>query len=126
MMWTNNEIQAMRDAQLALMGDTVTVDRGAGEVWDEESQSSVASWETVYAGRGRVAVEHGSPTVSVSGESVTPQTVWVTVPHDVLLMPGDRVTVSQRDNVPATVWVASVESSALPASACRASCTVVR
>lgn len=121
----SGDLEAMRADQAALMAHTVTVERGV-ESWDEDAQETTTVFETVYPeGPARVAVIHGTPTVTSSGESTTPQQVFVTIPYGVAPAPGDRVTITDPPpGVPVHVWVQSVEVPGVP-TACRMSCGVL-
>lgn len=123
-MLSPGEIGWMRDQQAALMVDTVTIDRLGEPVWDPVSEKTVPSVTEVYSGRGRVAVLHGDPIVTPSGELTTPQQVMVTVPYGAEPAPGDRVTITPRPGLPAEVWVQSVETPGIVATACRMTCGV--
>lgn len=117
-----DELAWMREQQEALMVDSVVIDRLGPPAWSEAEQATVPSVTTVYDGAGRVAVLHGAPTVTASGELVTPQQVMVTVPFGAVPAEGDRVTVTSRPGLPAVVWVQSVETPGILATACRMTC----
>lgn len=121
-MLTPGELDDMRDMQRELMFDAVEVDRQTGGVWDEDAQATVSTWEPVYAGAARVALPHGTPIVTSSGELVTPRTALVTIPWGNTPQEGDRVrVVGPRAGVPEYVWVQAIEASAIP-TACRMAC----
>ena len=121
-MLTPGELAEMRDDQVALMLDTVQVDRVTGTAWDEEQQETVDTIESVYAGPARVAVPHGAPIVTTSGEVVTPRTALVTIPWGNTPAEGDRVTITAPPaGVPSVVWVQAVEAAGIP-TACRMAC----
>lgn len=104
------------------MFDSVEVDRKTGTAWSEEQQKTVDVFEPVYSGAARVALPHGAPIVTASGELVTPRTAMVTVPHGVVPAEGDRVQVlSPRPGIPEYVWVQAVEAAGIP-TACRMAC----
>ena len=121
-MLTPGELDQMREDQQALMFDAVEVDRKSSETWDEELQQTVDSWVPVYSGPARVAVPHGAPIVTPSGELVTPRTAMVTIPWGNTPQEGDRVTIaSPPAGVPGVVWVQAVEAAGIP-TACRMAC----
>ncbi|HEX7349592.1 DUF6093 family protein [Brachybacterium sp.] len=121
-MITAGELEEMRADQVALMFDAVVIDRKAGTHWDEEEQATVPTWDPVYSGAARVALPHGTPIVTASGELVVPRTAMVTVPHGTVPDVGDRVkVVGPRPGVPEYVWVQAVEAAAIP-TACRMAC----
>lgn len=122
-MITDGDLEEMRADQVALMFDAVVIDRKTGTAWSEELQKTVPVYETVYPqGPARVALPHGTPIVTASGELVVPRTAMVTVPHGVVPAEGDRVQViSPRPGVPEYVWVQAVEAAAIP-TACRMAC----
>lgn len=127
-MWTPGELDDMRDMQRELMFDSVEVDRKTGTRWDEDEQATVSTWEPVYRGDdggpgpARVALPHGTPIVTSSGELVTPRTALVTIPWGNTPREGDRVrVVGPRAGVPEYVWVQAIEASAIP-TACRMAC----
>lgn len=121
-MITDGDLEEMRADQVALMFDAVVIDRKAGTHWDEEEQATVPTWEPVYSGAARVALPHGTPIVTASGELVVPRTAMVTVPHGTVPAEGDRVQVlSPRPGIPEYVWVQAVEAAAIP-TACRMAC----
>ena len=121
-MLTPGELDQMREDQRSLMFDSVEVDRKTGTTWSEELQKTVDSWVSVYSGPARVAVPHGAPIVSPSGELVTPRTAMVTIPWGEDPREGDRVTIaSPPAAVPEIVWVQAVEAAGIP-TACRMAC----
>lgn len=121
-MLTPGELAQMREDQQALMFDSVEIDRKTSEVWDEDAQQYVDAWGAVYAGPARVAVPHGAPIVSPSGELVVPRTALVTIPFGSTPREGDRVTItSPPAGVPEVVWVQAVEAAGIP-TACRMAC----
>lgn len=121
-MLTPGELAEMRDDQVALMHDTVQVVRVTGTEWDEEQQKTVDTTEDVYSGPARVAVPHGAPVVSPSGELVTPRTAMVTIPWGNTPQEGDQVTIQDPPaGVPGVVWVQAVEAAGIP-TACRMAC----
>lgn len=122
-MITDGDLEEMRTDQVALMFDSVVIDRKTGATeWSEELQKSVPVFEPVYAGVARVALPHGTPIVTASGELVVPRTAMVTVPHGTVPDVGDRVkAVAPRPGVPEYVWVQAVEAAAIP-TACRMAC----
>ena len=123
-MITDGELEEMRTDQVALMFDSVVIDRKTGATeFSEELQKTVPVYETVYPqGPARVAVPHGTPIVTASGELVVPRTAMVTVPHGVVPAEGDRVQViSPRPGIPEYVWVQAIEAAAIP-TACRMAC----
>ncbi|GAP78506.1 hypothetical protein Y09_1334 [Brachybacterium sp. SW0106-09] len=104
------------------MFDSVEVDRKTGTAWSEELQKTVDVYSPVYAGAARVALPHGTPIVTTSGELVTPRTALVTIPWGNTPREGDRVRViGPRAGVPEYVWVQAIEASAIP-TACRMAC----
>ena len=121
-MLTPGELDQMRSDQQALMFDSVEVDRKTGTAWSEEMQKTVDVYSPVYAGAARVALPHGTPIVTTSGELVTPRTALVTIPWGNTPREGDRVRViGPRPGVPEYVWVQAIEASAIP-TACRMAC----
>lgn len=125
-MITDGELEEMRADQVALMesiGDTVVIDRKTDATeWSEELQKTVPVFEPVYAGAARVALPHGTPIVTASGELVVPRTALVTIPHGNVPAEGDRVkVVAPRPGIPEYVWVQAVEAAAIP-TACRMAC----
>lgn len=122
-MITAGELEEMRAAQVALMFDSVVIDRKTGATeWSEELQKTVPVYAPVYSGAARVAVPHGTPIVTASGELVVPRTAMVTVPHGTAPDVGDRVQVlSPRPGIPEYVWVQAIEAAAIP-TACRMAC----
>lgn len=121
-MLTPGELDLMRSDQQALMFDSVEVDRKTGTAWSEELQKTVDVYSPVYAGAARVALPHGTPIVTPSGELVTPRTALVTIPWGNTPQEGDRVRViGPRAGVPEYVWVQAIEASAIP-TACRMAC----
>ena len=121
-MLTPGELDQMREDQRSLMFDSVEVDRKTGTTWSEELQKTVDVYSPVYSGVARVALPHGAPIVTASGELVTPRTAMVTVPHGVVPAEGDRVQVlSPRPGIPEYVWVQAIEAAAIP-TACRMAC----
>ena len=121
-MLTPGELDQMRSDQQALMFDSVEVDRKTGTAWSEELQKTVGVYSPVYAGAARVALPHGTPIVTTSGELVTPRTALVTIPWGNTPREGDRVRViGPRAGVPEYVWVQAIEASAIP-TACRMAC----
>ena len=121
-MLTPGELDDMREMQRELMFDSVEVDRKTGTTWSEEQQESVDVYSPVYAGAARVALPHGTPIVTTSGELVTPRTALVTVPWGVSPREGDRVRViNPPAGVPEYVWVQAVEAAGIP-TACRMAC----
>lgn len=124
MLWSDTEIEFMRECQLSLMGDTVLVERATGTRWDQDAQRTVTVWVKVYEGAGRVAAQPLTPALAGDGSVRGEQPVMLTVPHTVTLAKGDRVTV--QGNNPAVLWVGRVEISALPATSTRAECSTVK
>lgn len=127
-MLTPGELDQMRSDQQALMFDSVEVDRKTGTAWSEELQKTVDVYSPVYRGDdggpgpARVALPHGTPIVTPSGELVTPRTALVTIPWGTTPREGDRVrVVGPRPGVPEYVWVQAIEASAIP-TACRMAC----
>lgn len=121
-MLTPGELDQMREDQRSLMFDSVEVDRKTGTAWSEELQKTVDVYSPVYAGAARVALPHGTPIVTPSGELVTPRTALVTIPWGNTPREGDRVRVlGPRAGVPEYVWVQAIEASAIP-TACRMAC----
>lgn len=127
-MLTPGELDDMRGMQRELMFDSVEVDRKTGTAWSEELQKTVDVYSPVYRGddggpgAARVALPHGTPIVTPSGELVTPRTALVTIPWGNTPREGDRVRViGPRAGVPEYVWVQAVEASAIP-TACRMAC----
>ena len=121
-MITDGELEEMRADQVALMFDQVVIDRKTGTAWSEEQQKTVDVYAPVYSGAARVALPHGTPIVTASGELVVPRTALVTVPHGTVPAEGDRVQViSPRPGIPEYVWVQAVEAAAIP-TACRMAC----
>lgn len=127
-MLTPGELDDMRDMQRELMFDSVEVDRKTGTTWSEELQKTVDVYSPIYRGDdggpgpARVALPHGTPIVTTSGELVTPRTALVTIPWGNTPREGDRVrVVGPRAGVPEYVWVQAVEASAIP-TACRMAC----
>lgn len=121
-MITDGDLDEMRDMQRELMFDAVEVDRKTGTTWSEELQKTVDVYSPVYSGAARVALPHGAPIVTASGELVTPRTALVTIPWGNTPQEGDRVRVlGPRPGVPEYVWVQAVEASAIP-TACRMAC----
>ena len=121
-MITDGDLDEMRDMQRELMFDAVEVDRKTGTTWDEEQQKTVDVYSPVYSGAARVALPHGAPIVTASGELVTPRTALVTIPWGNTPGEGDRVRVlGPRPGVPEYVWVQAVEAAAIP-TACRMAC----
>lgn len=121
-MLTPGELDQMREDQQSLMLDSVEVDRKTGTAWSEEQQKTVDVYSPVYSGAARVALPHGAPIVTASGELVTPRTALVTIPWGNTPQEGDRVRVlGPRPGVPEYVWVQAVEASAIP-TACRMAC----
>lgn len=121
-MITDGDLEEMRAAQVALMFDAVVIDRKAGTHWDEEAQATVPVYAPVYSGAARVALPHGTPIVTASGELVVPRTAMVTVPHGVVPAEGDRVRViNPRPGIPEYVWVQAIEAAGIP-TACRMAC----
>ena len=121
-MLTPGELDEMRADQVSLMWELVEVERPAGTTWDEEQQKTVDVYAPVYAGAARVALPHGTPIVTASGELVTPRTALVTIPWGNTPQEGDRVRViAPRPGIPEYVWVQAVEASAIP-TACRMAC----
>ncbi|WP_347042023.1 DUF6093 family protein [Brachybacterium nesterenkovii] len=126
-MLTTGELEQMRADQVALMPDTVTVERKTS-TWDESQRRTVTTWETVYpVGPGRIAIQQAAVQVTASGEVTTIQPVMVTIPHGYTPAQGDRVTVTDpRPGVPERVWVESVETPGIHATACRMACGVTQ
>lgn len=121
-MLTPGELDQMRADQVSLMSGHIVIARNMGEEWSEEDQQTVVTWGAVYAGAARVAVPHGAPIVTPSGELVTPRTAMVTIPHGFEIVEGDRVTITDPPaGVPGTVWVQAVEAAGIP-TACRMAC----
>lgn len=121
-MITAGELSELRDMQTDLMFGTVSIDRITGTHWDEAQQQTVDTIESVYAGPARVALPHGAPIVTPSGELVTPRTALVTIPWGNTPREGDRVTVADPPpGVPGIVWVQAVEAAGIP-TACRMAC----
>jgi len=127
-MLTPGELDDMRDVQRELMFDSVEVDRKTGTTWSEELQKTVDVYSPVYRadeggpGPARVALPHGTPIVTTSGELVTPRTALVTIPWGNTPHEGDRVRViGPRAGVPEYVWVQAVEAAGVP-TACRMAC----
>lgn len=121
-MLTPGELDQMREDQRSLLFDSVEVDRKTGTAWSEELQKTVDVYSPVYAGAARVALPHGTPIVTTSGELVTPRTALVTIPWGNTPREGDRVRViGPRAGVPEYVWVQAIEASAIP-TACRMAC----
>lgn len=127
-MLTPGELDQMREDQRSLMFDSVEVDRKTGTTWSEELQKTVDVYSPIYRGDdggpgpARVALPHGAPIVTASGELVTPRTALVTIPWGNTPQEGDRVrVVGPRPGVPEYVWVQAVEASAIP-TACRMAC----
>ena len=121
-MITDGDLDEIRDMQRELMFDAVEVDRKTGTTWSEELQKTVDVYSPVYSGAARVALPHGAPIVTASGELVTPRTALVTIPWGNTPQEGDRVRVlGPRPGVREYVWVQAVEASAIP-TACRMAC----
>lgn len=121
-MLTPGELEQMRADQAALMFDSVEVDRESSE-WSEEQQQTITVWAQVYAGPARVALPHGSPIVTPSGELVTPSIALVTIPFGPVPAAGDRVRiVVARPGLPEYVWVQALEVPGILATACRMAC----
>lgn len=121
-MLTPGELDQMREDQRSLMFDSVEVGRKTGTAWSEELQKTVDVYSPVYAGAARVALPHGTPIVTTSGELVTPRTALVTIPWGNTPQEGDRVhVVGPRPGVPEYVWVQAVEAAGVP-TACRMAC----
>ena len=121
-MLTPGELDDMREMQRELMFDSVEIDRKTGTAWSEELQKTVDVYSPVYAGAARVALPHGTPIVTTSGELVTPRTALVTIPWGNTPREGDRVRViGPRAGVPEYVWVQAVEAAGVP-TACRMAC----
>lgn len=127
-MLTPGELDDMRGLQRDLMFDSVEVDRKTGTAWSEELQKTVDVYSSIYRGDdggpgpARVALPHGTPIVTPSGELVTPRTALVTIPWGNTPQEGDRVRViGPRAGVPEYVWVQAIEASAIP-TACRMAC----
>lgn len=122
-MITVGDLEEMRADQVALMFDAVVIDRKTDKTeFSEELQKSVPVYAPVYSGAARVALPHGTPIVTASGELVVPRTAMVTVPHGTVPLEGDRVQViSPRPGVPEYVWVQAIEAAGIP-TACRIAC----
>ena len=127
-MLTSGELDDMRGLQRDLMFDSVEVDRRTGTAWSEELQKTVDVYSPIYRGDdggpgpARVALPHGTPIVTTSGELVTPRTALVTIPWGNTPQEGDRVRViGPRAGVPEYVWVQAVEAAGVP-TACRMAC----
>lgn len=122
-MITAGDLEEMRADQVALMFDAVVIDRKTDKTeFSEELQKTVPVYASVYSGAARVALPHGTPIVTASGELVVPRTAMVTVPHGTVPVEGDRVQViSPRPGVPEFVWVQAIEAAAIP-TACRMAC----
>lgn len=121
-MITAGDLEEMRTMQTELMHDSVEVDRKTGTAWSEELQKTVDVYTPVYSGAARVALPHGTPIVTASGELVVPRTAMVTVPHGTVPAEGDRVQViAPRPGVPEYLWVQAIEAAGVP-TACRMAC----
>lgn len=124
-MLTPGERDLMRADQASMMFDHVDVQRPGEPVWDEKQQATVPGYTDVYSGPARVALPHGTPIVTASGELVTPQTALVTIPYGPTPEPGDRVRIiAPRPGLPEYVWVQALEVPGPEATACRMACGV--
>ncbi len=126
-MLTPGELAQMRADQVALMPDTVTIERKSS-TWDDTLRKTVTVWETVYpTGPGRVVIDHAAVQVTASGEVATIQPIMVTIPHGYTPAKGDRVTVKDpRPGIPEHLWVESLGVPGIVATATRMSCGVVQ
>ncbi len=129
-MLTPGERDQMRADQVAFMFDSVEIDRLGDPVWSDEEQATVPSVTPIYRvdggpGPARVALPHGTPIVTESGQLVTPQTALVTIPYGPTPAPGDRVRIlAPRPGLPEYVWVQALEVPGPEATACRMACGV--
>lgn len=127
-MLTDSDIEYMRSCQEELMFHSVKIERFDTPQWDEASQSMVYDRANlVYEGKARVAKEYGSPVLSESGVSESPAVTWVTVPWNVSVQEGDKVTLTYADGDKASaageLWVTATDAPPIPVTARRFSCS---
>lgn len=121
-MLSDQELEAMRADQQALMTDTVSIVREQGRRWDEEAQQTIETWEAIYSGPGRLVADPAGTQLGADGALRPEHSYLLTVPHTVQLRPGDRVSLENG----MTVWVQQVQKNSFGATATRAQCSLTQ